>query len=366
MLIKSLELRNFRNLEAQIFNPGPGINLILGDNGQGKTNLVEAISFLSWMRSFRTSRSVEMITSGQDAAWLSAKIDPGGRQMEVQLAGGMRKVRIDGHPIKAARDCLDILAVACLSPDDPAILEGGPSGRRQLLDRFMVMRRPTMGILLSTFERLLKERNALLKADAVAYDHKLLEAVSEALAKSAAELLAARFEALDSIANRLPDILAQMAGDDLGVEVGYQSKWFPKDAPLSRAQNLLLQAFHQRRDADFALGYTTAGPQADDMEVGLLGLPTRGHASRGQKKVLMLAWKVSEALEYQSLTGQTPALVLDDAFADLDASRQAGVVACLCDYAGQSFITSAVADSGVLANASVFFAKQGLLSAMEA
>lgn len=362
MQIKSLEVRGFRNLVGQTFVPGPQVNLILGANGQGKTNLVEAIAFLSWMRSFRTSRSADLVASGGDAAWLDARIDPGNRSIDVHLGGGLRKVRIDGHPVRAARDCLDLLAVACLSPDDPAVLEGGPEGRRVLLDRFVVMRRPSLGAVLSRFERLLKERNAMLRADPADFDARALDACEEALAAAGAEVVAIRLEALERIAARLPATLTAMAGGDLGVRIRYASKWLPTGADPNTTTARLRTRLAERRPADLALGYTTSGPQADDVEVGLLGLPTRGHASRGQKKILMLAWKVAEAQEYQAERGELPVLVLDDAFADLDVDRQAGVVACLGDFEGQSFVTSAVADAGVLRGATVFLAECGAFS----
>jgi DNA replication and repair protein RecF len=360
--IASLEVRGFRNLVAQTFVPGPGVNLVLGANGQGKTNLVEAIAFLSWMRSFRTSRSADLVASGDEAAWLAARVEPGGRAIDVQLGGGVRKVRIDGHPVRSARDCLELLAVACLSPDDPAVLEGGPDGRRVLLDRFVTMRRPALGATLARFDRLLKERNGMLRAEPGAFDARALDACEEALATAGAEVARVRIEALDRLAQRLPGTLAAMAGGDLGVRVRYASKWLPSGADPATAAERLRARLAERRPADLALGYTTAGPQADDVEVGLLGLPARGHASRGQKKVLMLAWKVAEALEHRAERGDFPVLVLDDALADLDAQRQAGVVACLGGYEGQSFVTSAVADAGVLRGADVFLAERGAFS----
>ncbi len=228
-----------------------------------------------------------------------------------------------------------------------------------LLDRFAVMRRPALGAVGTRFDRLLRERNGMLRAEPGAFDAQALDACEEALATAAAELLAVRLEALQRLATRLPETLAAMAGADLAVRIQYASKWFPADADPATAADRLRARLAERRPADMALGYTTSGPQADDIDVGLLGLPARGHASRGQKKVLMLAWKVAEALEYRAERNELPVLVLDDALADLDADRQTRVVACLGEYEGQSFVTSAVADAGVLRSAMVFFADRG-------
>jgi DNA replication and repair protein RecF len=358
MRLVHLDLRRFRNIHEASIDFGPGVNLVLGANGQGKTNLVEAVSFLSWLKSFRTSRSADLPTSGEETAHIVGRVAGGAatHDIEVTVGAGHRRAAVDGKGVRSPRECLTVLAVACLSPDDPAVLEGGPEGRRLLLDRLVVLLRPPLAVLLQRHARHLKERNRLLKEAPGAVDPRLLEATDETLAQCGAEVAAARIDALARLAERLPATLQAMSGTDLGVAVRYEAKWAVGRAPTADA---LLNALRTRRPADLALGYTTAGPHADDLDVVLQGRKARGSASRGQKKILMLAWKVAEALEYLGSTGETPVLVLDDALADLDPERQERVIRVLGTYPGQAFVTSAVASGDAVRGATVFRADAG-------
>ena len=358
MRLVRLDLRCFRNIREATIAFGPGVNLVLGANGQGKTNLVEAVSFLSWLKSFRTSRSADLPTTGEAAAYLLGRVEggPAAHEIEVTVGAGSRRASVDGKGVRSPRECLAVLAVACLSPDDPAVLEGGPAGRRLLLDRLLVLLRPAAGALLQRYARHLKERNRLLKEEPGAVDPRLLEAADEALATCGAEVAIARIEALARLAARLPGTLSDMSGNDLGVVLRYEARWAAGRDPSPEA---LLRALHERRPADLALGYTTAGPHADDLDVVLQGRRARGSASRGQKKVLMLAWKAAEALEYEWTAGEAPVLVLDDALADLDPERQERVIAVLRSYPGQAFVTSAVASRDAVRGATVFRATAG-------
>jgi DNA replication and repair protein RecF len=358
MRLTRLSLTNFRNIREASLAFGPGVNLVLGANGQGKTNLVEAVYFMSWLRSFRTSRSADLPASGIEAAHLLGLVEggPAGHELEVTITAGNRRAMLDQKGVRSPRECLSALAVACLSPDDPAVLEGGPEGRRLLLDRLVVLLRPPLALLMQRYTRHLKERNRLLRAVPGTIDSRLLEASSETLAQCGLEVVKARLDALERLARRLPDTLHAMSGSDLGVCVSYEPQWAGGREPTIDA---LLATFRIRMNADLALGYTTAGPHADDLVVVMQGRRARGHASRGQKKVLMLAWKVTEALEYLASVGEAPVLVLDDALADLDPERQERVVSVLRTYPGQAFVTSAVASRDAVRDATVFRAHAG-------
>jgi DNA replication and repair protein RecF len=362
MRIDRIALRAFRNISDQTVEPGPRVNLVLGQNGQGKTNLVEGVAFLSWLRSFRTSRTADLVRHGDEAAALEARVaGPGAtHDLGVGIGPGWRRATVDGKGVRSARECLAVLTVVCLSPDDPAVLEGGPEGRRALLDRLVVLLDPERSALLARLARLLKERNALLRAAGEAgriADAALLEACEEALAAASASVLEARRAALARLQSDLPQALAEMSGTDLGVDVRYVSRWAPAEG--EDAARALRERLAARRVADVAVGYTTAGPQADDLEVDLLGLRARGHASRGQKKILMLAWKVAEARLFTADRGEPPVLVLDDALADLDPARQARVVRFLEGYPGQSFVTGAAVPEAARAGGAVFRAEAG-------
>jgi DNA replication and repair protein RecF len=367
--IRRIEIRAFRNIADQVVEPSTRVNLVIGPNGQGKTNLVEAITFLSWMRSFRTTRSADVVASGEDTAWLKAETTTrtGERSVETSIGTGFRRARIDGYPARAARDSMEVLTVACLSPDDPAVLEAGPDGRRLLIDRFAGIMRPSYGGLFTRYSRLLRERNSLLRSRDGAFDEKMFDACEEALALAGAEVARVRADMVEILAEGLPGTLAQMAGQDLGPRVGMVSRWLPEGISPGNdaAAEGLRTRLRVRRIADQTLGYTTAGPHTDDVEVRLQDLPAKGHASRGQKKVLMLAWKATEALAMLRDRGEPPVLVLDDALADLDADRQSRVVEFLKEYPGQTFVTSAGVDPAVLGRAAVFLAMGGTFTRAE-
>jgi len=371
--VLSIELTDFRNIRSAQVEFGPGVNFIFGPNGQGKTNLVEAVAFLSWLKSFRTSRSADLIRCDEGGGGKSALIGAvlegrsGRHEVRAEIGRGWRKVVLDSAPVCSARETMSLLPVSCLSPDDPAILEGGPEGRRLLLDRFAAMIEPSRTPLFSMYASLVRERNALLRGGC--QDAAMLDAVEANMAQVGAECVSARLGAMFRIGARLPAALASMAGTDLGVCVGYSSRWL-EDRPvaggldsggefMSKAASALSCALKSRRSADAQLGFTSVGPHTDDVDVVLQGLRARGHASRGQKKVLMLAWKAAEAAELAAGRGAEPILVLDDALADLDQGRQSGVVEFLLGYRGQSFITSAVAQPGVFCGSNVIPALAG-------
>ncbi|MBP7125861.1 DNA replication/repair protein RecF [Myxococcota bacterium] len=343
MRLASLEIQDFRNIREAALAFSPGLNLLVGDNGQGKTNLVEAVAFLSWLRSFRTSRSQDLPTAGCPAARLSARVEgaSGSRQIEVRIEQGHRRAWLDGKGVRSRREVREALAVVCLSPDDPAVLEGGGEGRRLLLDRLAWLLDPAAEGPLNQYARLLKERNRRLKDPSGPGDRRWGEALEEALAEAGAQVTARRLALVREMKHRLPETLRAFAGEDLRLSMRYDCRWFAGDGDPSRED--LVRALRQRAEVDRAAGHTTAGPHTDDLEVVLQGLRARGNASRGQRKVLMVAWKAVEAALYRERSGEEPVMVLDDALADLDPDRQRRVLGMLALRPGQTFVTSAEA-----------------------
>lgn len=359
MHLVSLEIQDFRNIREAALDFSPGLNLVIGDNGQGKTNLVEAITFLSWLRSFRTSRSQDLPRAGCAAARLSCRVEgaAGSRQIEVRIDGGQRRAWVDGKGVRARREVREGLSVVCLSPDDPAVLEGGGEGRRLLLDRLAWLLDPAVEGPLNQYARLLKERNRRLKDPAGAEDARWGEALEEALASAGAEVTARRMALVQAMARRLPGTLREYAGEDLRLSMRYDCRWFSGEG--TPTQEDLVRALRQRAEVDRAAGHTTVGPHTDDLEVVLQGLRARGNASRGQRKVLMVAWKVVEASLYRDHHGEEAVMVLDDALADLDPDRQGRVIGMLARRAGQTFVTSAVAPRVPEGGVRVHRARQG-------
>lgn len=361
MRVNNLKVTDFRNIRKADVFPGPGMNFIRGANGQGKTNLVEAITFLSWLRSFRTPRSLDLISHDQKTAHLLGAVSgaQGDHEFEIGITRGFRRVTMDGNPVRSARECLSRFTVAFLSPDDPAILEGGPHGRRSLVDRFVILLDPELSGLQGTYSKLVRERNQILKDSRRPWDETVLDACEEALSEAGGRMILARKAALDRLLEHLPSILETLAGEDLSVAVSYSSQWLDGDCPRGRERIVLREHLASRRVADAALGRTTVGPHTDDLSVALQGHRARGRASRGQRKVLMLAWKAAEARVRGDDRGEVPVLVLDDALADLDEGRQGLVVEYLAAYPGQSFLTGTSAPDSCLRQGRVFCASDG-------
>ena len=361
MRITRLQVTDFRNIGQADVSPGPGMNLVVGANGQGKTNLGEAITFLSWLRSFRTSRPTDLVSHDSESAHLLGSVsgDRGEHTIEIGVGRGFRRVTLDDHPVRSSRECLSRVTVAFLSPDDPAILEGGPDGRRTLVDRFAVLLDPSRTALIGRYSKLVRERNEILKSPGGSFDVGVLDACEEAMAEAGGQVVLARKEALDSLLEHLPGTLDDMAGEDLSVAVSYASRWIPEGTGRGDIGALLRRRLHERRSTDTTLGRTTVGPHTDDLRVDLLGHRARGHASRGQRKVLMLAWKAAETRVFRVNLQVDPVLVLDDALADLDATRQDRVVEYLAAYPGQSFLTGTSVPGGQPTGCRVFHTEAG-------
>ncbi len=358
MRIVTLQLSCFRNIRRVETQLGPSVNLLVGGNGQGKTNFVEAVTFLSWMRSFRTAKTADLPMHGCEAAGIMARIEGarGSDLVEVTVGRGFRKVQVSGKAVRAARQMLAVFPLVCMSPEDPAVLSGGPEGRRLLLDRLAGIICPESIADLTRYERLLRERNHLLKdASRGATDPVLMAAQEETLAAAGAQVGRIRLEALERLMQELPSTLAYLAGEDLGVSVEYRPVWHTDGNP---AESLLSQ-LRSRRAIDLALGYTGVGPHADDLTVQIRGYRARGLASRGQLKIVLLGWKSAEARLISALRGMMPVMVLDDVLGDLDLDRQARVLRFLGEYEGQSFLTSPVPMAGPGREAFVFEVKSG-------
>jgi DNA replication and repair protein RecF len=330
-----LEVSFFRNILSASLDFSGKINIIFGANGQGKTSLVEAIAFLSSLRSFRTPRTGDLVMEGKEASSISVRVEKGGvsRVIEAVIGKGFRRVTIDGHPVKSASQCLDLFKVVATSPDDSAVLDGGPEGRRLLLDRFCGLLDPQFISVSKKYEMALKERNEALRTEGFSSD--ALDAIELALSSSASEVLRHRLNAIEKVKAKVHPILTSLGGEGLGVEILYESPWLKGE----NHKEDLLRSLVANRKKDQALGYTQFGPHSDDIRVNILGFSARGRASRGQRKLLILAWKFAEAALISEKFQDIPVLILDDCMSDLDNEKASSLLLSLQDVPYQCFIT---------------------------
>ena len=358
MFVTELSLTDFRNYETAALELTDGVTVFVGSNGQGKTNLVEAVEYLSTMSSHRVSSTAPLIRAGAESAVLRARVqagrdDPRLITLELEVTTGRSNVaRLNRAPLQRPRDLIGALRTVVFSPVDLAIVRGDPSDRRGWLDSLVVTRWPRMAGVRQDLDRVLKQRNALLKSMSgrshtpSGGDEEVTLAVwNDQLAAIGAELLHAR---LDTLADVLPH--AQQAYETIApvnnqVSASYKTILDLDDvssAPDVRAElaNRLLSAMERLRRDELQRGVTLVGPQRDDIELNIGELPAKGYASHGE------SWSLALALRLGGFTlvrddGTEPVLVLDDVFAELDASRRERLASAIAD-AEQVLITAAV------------------------
>lgn len=340
MRVRRLWLNDFRSYTVAEVELADGLTVILGANGEGKTNLLEGLAYLATLSSFRGAPQEAMIRAGASSAVVRAEGVREGRELLIEaelVAGGRNRVQVNRQRLQRTRDLLGALRVSVFSPDDLALVKGGPAERRRYLDDTLVALHPRYDQLRSDVERVLRQRNALLKQSAGGnrfdesaaftldvWDTKLT-AAGEALAQARRELVA-RLE--PEIRRSYRSLAAQSA--DVTVDARYESAW--------AAEGLATALAASRRD-DLRRGITTIGPHRDELDLAIAGLPARTHASQGEQRTLALALRLAAHLVVTEDTGTAPVLLLDDVFSELDPSRSDSLLHNL--PSGQTVLTSA-------------------------
>ncbi|MCX5012881.1 DNA replication/repair protein RecF [Streptomyces sp. NBC_00555] len=366
MHVSHLSLADFRSYARAEVPLDPGVTAFVGPNGQGKTNLVEAIGYLSTLGSHRVSSDAPLVRMGADRAIIRAAVTQGERQQLVELElnpGRANRARINRSSQVRPRDVLGIVRTVLFAPEDLALVKGDPGERRRFLDEIVTARSPRMAAVRSDYERVLKQRNTLLKSAAMARRHggrtmdlSSLDVWDQHLARAGAELLAQR---LDLIATLLP--LADKAYEQLApgggpLGLSYKSSaGEPVDSGAARSREaiyeVLLAALVEVRKQEIERGVTLVGPHRDDLLLRLGELPAKGYASHGESWSYALALRLA-SYELLRSEGAEPVLILDDVFAELDARRRERL-AELVVPGEQVLVTAAVDDDvpGVLAGA---------------
>ncbi|KRB37006.1 DNA replication/repair protein RecF [Microbacterium sp. Root180] len=370
MIVEQLSLVDFRNYAVADVTLSPGPNVFVGRNGQGKTNLAEAIGFFATLGSHRVSNDAPMVRDGADAAIIRARLAHGERHvlLEAQLnRQGSNKARVNGAPVKPS-ELPRYAQVVLFAPEDLQIVRGDPSARRRFADQLLVQRAPRLAGVLADYERVLKQRTALLKSakargirgDALTtldvWDDKLVALGTEviearlALAADLATPLSAAYSAIAgadhhpeaewvlSVSGADPDLETPASPDATRVLDGAA----PAGASGSRIADLFRQALAERRTAELDRGLTLVGPHRDDLLLRVRGLPVKGYASHGESWSVALALRLASAelLRAESRLGD-PVLILDDVFAELDTDRRARLALLAGDYE-QVVVTAAV------------------------
>ena len=367
MHVAHLTLHDFRSY-ADIDVPlGPGVNAFIGRNGQGKTNLVEAIDYLARLSSHRVAGEAPLVRAGADRALVRAAIVRDGRTavLEVELnPGKSNRARINRSPLPRARELLGLVRTVIFSPEDLALVKGDPSDRRRFLDDLLVLRAPRLAGVRADYDRILKQRNSLLKTAGAArrgsssQDGALatLSVWDEHLARTGGELLAARLQLVEELrpyVGKAYETVARGASRD-DAEIAYKPSFDLGRPPESTAgaalgrttlEAMMREELEVRRKDELDRGISLVGPHRDDLVLTLgsatARLPVKGYASHGESWSFALALKLA-SYDLLRSDGDDPILILDDVFAELDAERRAQL-ADLVAGAEQVLVTAAVA-----------------------
>lgn len=336
MQIRRLWLKDFRGYADLEVAFAPSLTTVVGPNGVGKTNLLEAIGYLATLSSFRGSPTDAMVRAGCDEAVVRGEVDRDSRELLIEALvrpGGRGRVQVNRQRLQRTRDLLGALRVTVFSPDDLELVKGGPAVRRQFLDDLLVSLHVRHDAVRSEFERVVRQRNALLKQAGGRLTSEIettLEVWDAKLVETGEALAAAREEAVDLLRP-----LARQAYDDVArtpaeVDLTYDASW-------RRAG--LAAALADVRDQEVRRGVSLVGPHRDELVLRIADLPARTHASQGEQRSLALALRLASHLAVTAASGTTPVLLLDDIFSELDPERAEALVGHL--PAGQTILTTA-------------------------
>ncbi len=332
MRIHALEARQFRNLEQVLIEPHARFNVLWGDNGQGKTNILEAIYLLGTLRSFRAAKTEEMVRFGAPKATVRARVEKLEtlRLLEVALSPGHKSARVDGKGARAT-DYFGGFNVVLFAPEDLRLPKGSPSGRRRFIDRAVWNAHPAYLGEAQIYDRVLKSRNAVLR-DGGAPD--LLEVYDAQLARAAVAIVNRRRALVDELRPRVQAAFERVTQTGLSLAIGYATQM---DGDIEAT---LLARLSAERRRDMARGATSSGPHVDDLALLLDGKEAKSYASQGQLRAIVLALKIAEIEFLRATLGDAPVLLLDDVSSELDPTRNAQLFDFLQSVPCQAFITT--------------------------
>jgi len=355
VFVDHLQLADFRSYQAVDVPLGEGVTTFVGANGQGKTNLVEAVEYLSTLSSHRVASDLPLVRFGTERAVVRARVQAGlddtrQLQLEVEITPGKaNRAQLNRSPLRRARELIGVLRTVVFSPDDLAVVKGDPAERRRFLDDLLVTRWPRLAGVRADYDRVLRQRNTLLKSlsgrsrggapapEAAA----TLEVWDTHLARAGGELLAARLTTLADLGPHVAKAYADIAPTNSEATVEYKASIeLGPAATREELAEVLVAAMASRRGEEIQRGVSLVGPHRDDLTLALGVLPAKGYASHGESWSLALALRLGSFHLLRS-DGIEPVLVLDDVFAELDTTRRerlAGGVSA----AEQVLITAAV------------------------
>jgi DNA replication and repair protein RecF len=351
--VRHLGLRDFRSWAHAELELTPGRTVFVAPNGFGKTNLVEALWYSSTLGSHRVATDAPLVRVGAQRAVVSTIVVNDGRECAVDLeiaAGRANKARLNRSPVRSPREVLGVLRAVLFAPEDLALVRGDPGDRRRYLDDLAAVRRPRVAAVRADYEKVLRQRTALLKSasgarfrgDRGALD--TLDVWDGHLADHGAELMAARIGLVNELAPEVQKSYQLLAPGSRSAAISYRASIDiePEGSDVELLRTALLEQMARRRDAELERGVCLVGPHRDDLELRLGEQPAKGFASHGESWSMALAMRLA-AYELLRAEGGDPVLLLDDVFAELDTARREALAAAAAS-AEQVLVTAAVLD----------------------
>lgn len=343
MRLGRLWLTDFRCYEHVELDFDAGCTVVTGSNGQGKTSLLEAVAWLATGKSVRGVPDRALVRAGQDEAIVRAEVEQPDRSVLVEVAirtVGRNRILANKQPVSRRRDLAEHLRVTVFAPDDLALVKGGPAGRRDLVDDLLVASAPRFAAVITDYERVVKQRNALLRAGIRHPDDRTTRDVLDArLVDAGSALVAGRLDMIAKLTPAIEAAYSALAGSAPGFATRYEAEWHDGELDRDNIAGALHDALARLRKREEDRGITLVGPHRDDWALMLDHLDARHHASQGEQRTLALGLRLAGHRVVADLVGVEPVLLLDDVFSELDAQRATALVAHL--PATQTLITTA-------------------------
>ena len=370
MHLTRLALTDFRSYPSADVALGPGVTIFNGPNGEGKTNLVEAVGYVATLASHRSAHDAPLIRQGAERAIIRASVHDATRDALVEIElnpGRANRVRLNRAPLTRPREILGVLRTVLFAPEDLALVKGDPGERRRFLDDLLVAMAPRYAAVRADYDRVLRQRTALLKSAGPKGGPKgnrqsreavmsTLDVWDAHLARAGAELLVAREHLVAAVRPHVERAYTAVAGDRGSASIEYRRSFEPSPATagngatasegashgerVKAAEDALRAALAEVRDSELDRGVCLAGPHRDELELVVRGLPARGYASHGESWSLALALRLA-SFDLLRAGREDPVLILDDVFAELDTGRRDRLAALVAE-AEQVLVTAAV------------------------
>jgi DNA replication and repair protein RecF len=343
MRVDWVTLVDFRSYPQLEWHPDPEVNLLIGPNGAGKTNLLEAIAYLGSLKSFRSVPDRALIAEESETAVIRSGLTGEGRERLIEIEiprTGSRRTQVDKTRLRRTADLLGVLRVIAFLPEDLDLVKRGPAQRRDLLDDIAVQLWPAAHLDQVEFVRALRQRNAFLKQGH--RDEATLSVWDSRLAQAGGRVLARRGRVIETLSPMLAGAYSDVAGEGFSTVISYRPSWTTEmgDPSAAALSAVLVEALERSRRDDYERRMTTVGPHRDEPGFSIDGRDARLYASQGEQRTMALAVKLAAHRAVAAAFGDSPLLLLDDVFSELDPSRAQALAKALPEMT-QTLVTSA-------------------------